>query len=101
MRLNVSKKLVRTRLHKYIHIFVDCDHVLHSSFLLCWLCICIYIENIMKFNIGESTNIWLQFFIPVMQFEQWLMIVMNLEAKQLDIPFSAHMVDLMPCTCLA
>ena len=55
----------------------------------------------MKFNIGESTNIWLQFFIPVMQFEQWLMIVMNLEAKQLDIPFSAHMVDLMPCTCLA
>ena len=98
---NASKKLVRTRLHKHIHIIVDCERVLHSSFLLCWLCIHIYIQNVMRFNNGECTDICLQFFFLVMQYEQWLVVVVNLKAKRLNILSSTHMVDLMPCTHLA
>lgn len=49
----------------------------------------------MRFNSAECTEIWFQFFIPVMQFDHWLVIVMNLEVKRIDILSSAPMVDLM------
>ena len=36
-----------------------------------------------------------------MQFDQWLVFVVNLEAKRLDILFSSHVVDPMHYTRLA
>lgn len=55
----------------------------------------------MRFNNAECTDIWFQFFISVMQFDYWLVIVMNLEVKQIDILSFAPMVDPMHSTQLA
>lgn len=55
----------------------------------------------MRFNNVECTDIWFQLFIPVMQFDHWLVIVMNLEVKRIDVLSSAPMVDPMHSTQLA